>query len=562
MPPFEYRGYQNPYVASMSALLQQPGQIEAQRAMAVANAQGQAAQTSGQAWGNAAQNIGNAASQAIQQATDPKRQFEAMQLARAKQMQAGEGVIDSAMKGTVPNGPQPEGEGPAAPQHPYLDSEGLADPKKISDLLAANGLGHLAPDLLKGVEAQNSSILAYKQHQQEAGTKQTIMLGSVANTTLALMQAGMPFQDAASHASSSLVATGAADAPTVQKMIAQLSQLPPDQLTAQLTQMKAQAARLGPTKTLSDGAKEVDMFWQTVADNPKIEKPTEASLAADAATLGTDHETKTAKDSAAALSKLKPPPVRSEPEQALDAYAKSIGKARSEDLTDAERQAYVARDAKQKAAAAFGQHVAEHTYDVNHPAPTKGKSQDELEQEARGVLRSEFSSRSGGLGIEDQKVNQAIHLRALIDQYEGKAMPAQIQAELALGLARLTSPGGTVGAELEKEFNQRTAQGGVAKAVAWITGDPTLVNATPEKLREMFADSINRQGTVAQQNRQTYLNEMIAMLPTQLEKPRRDAIVASVKPNTMPAPKGSPATGTQRNGATWKDGDKGWGWYR
>lgn len=259
-----------------------------------------------------------------------------------------------------------------------------------------------------------------------------------------------------------------------------------------------------------------------------------------------------------------PAAKRTESEQALDAFAKSLsnGKTRAEQLTDAERQQFVKRDAETKAATAFTQHQRERNYDVAHPVPLKGKSQDELEQEARGVLQREFSSRSGGLGAEDTKVNLAIHLRALLDQFDGKPMPAQIHAELAMGLARLTSPSGQVGIELEKEFKQKTAQEGLAKGIAYLTGDPTLVNATPEKLREMLGDSIQRQGAVAEQNRQTYLNAMLSMLPTQLDPARREAISKGTQLNEMPAPKGAPAVGTTRDGLTWKRGSQGWGWYR
>ncbi len=88
------------------------------------------------------------------------------------------------------------------------------------------------------------------------------------------------------------------------------------------------------------------------------------------------------------------------------------------------------------------------------------------------------------------------------------------------------------------------------------------MNATPEKLREMLTESIQRQGSVAEQNRQTYLNAMLSMLPTQLESSRRDALSKSVQLNEMPAPKGAPAVGTTRDGVTWKKGTQGWGWYR
>lgn len=316
------------------------------------------------------------------------------------------------------------------------------------------------------------------------------------------------------------------------------------------------------TKMVSVGRGGIyDPSSHTVIGAPKT-PPTEASLAADAATVGTPNETPTAKQSAAALAKLKPAPTRPEGLQALDAYAVSLGKTKAEDLTDAERQAFIQRDAKQKAAAAFAQHVQEHTYDVNHEAPSKPKSQDELEQESRQVLQREFSSRSGGLGVEDGKVNQARHLLALLNQYEGKNMPSQAYSELATGLASLIAPNGQIGIQMEQEFKQRTAQESLARGIAYLTGDPTLVNATPDQLRTMLRDSITRQGNVAQKNRQTYLNEMIAMLPTQLNDARRAAIVGSVKPNRLDPPLNAPKAGTVKNNLTWRDGDDGWGWYR
>lgn len=71
-PPFSYSGYSNPYVQSMTALLQRPGDIEAQRAMTVAQAQGNAAQQSGQAYGNAIQGAGQAIAAIPQQIQQQK----------------------------------------------------------------------------------------------------------------------------------------------------------------------------------------------------------------------------------------------------------------------------------------------------------------------------------------------------------------------------------------------------------------------------------------------------------------------------------------------------------
>lgn len=263
-----------------------------------------------------------------------------------------------------------------------------------------------------------------------------------------------------------------------------------------------------------------------------------------------------------------PTKERSEREQALDAYAKSLGVVDAQGngagskLTDAQRLAYDKRQAGVASDKALAQHVAERNYDIAHPEPAKAKSQDDLEQEYRGLIQREFSSRSGGMGMEDGKVDAATHLLTLLDQTEGKPMSAQLHAELAMGLAKLTSPNGTVGIEMEKEFKQKTAQEGIAKAAAWLTGDPNLVNATPDKLREMYRDSIERQGAQAQRNRQAYFDGIKAAAPTTLEASRKQALEGALKLVRMPNPKGAPASGTQKNGATWKDGDQGWGWYR
>jgi len=58
MPPFTYTPYRNEFVQPISALMQAPGQIEAQKAMMIGNAQAHAAQQSGTAWAGAANQIG------------------------------------------------------------------------------------------------------------------------------------------------------------------------------------------------------------------------------------------------------------------------------------------------------------------------------------------------------------------------------------------------------------------------------------------------------------------------------------------------------------------------
>lgn len=195
--------------------------------------------------------------------------------------------------------------------------------------------------------------------------------------------------------------------------------------------------------------------------------------------------------------------------------------------------------------------IAQQLADMKSSQGPKAPDQNKLENQYRTVLMRAVSSRSGGLGLEDQKVNQANHLISLMKQYDGKNMPANIGNELALGLARLVSPNGNVGIELMRELNQRTAQGGLGSAVAYLTGDPTLVNATPEKVRDVFRDSIMRQGQTAQQSREQYMQYLRSQAPTDLEESRRLHLESGqLNPLMEYAPSMAPAAGGLPPGVT------------
>lgn len=156
--------------------------------------------------------------------------------------------------------------------------------------------------------------------------------------------------------------------------------------------------------------------------------------------------------------------------------------------------------------------------------------QDKLEQQYRTVLARGLSSRSGGLGLEDSKVQQANHLIALMDQnYDTRTgeytIPAVLQSELALGLARLTSPGGQVGEGMMHEMNQRTAKGDLAGVYTYLTGTPVTGNT--QAVFKMFKDSIERQGQVAEQNREGEMRYLRGLAPTELEESRRQSLEAN-----------------------------------
>lgn len=482
---------------------------------------------SGQAWGNAlsqiGQNVGNLIMSAPQMAAaDRRAQLEKLQLTDAQQKHAAFDVLGQAMQTVAPQGPTEPGQPPMAASHPYLDANGLADPTKITQLLSANGLGHIAPEVLKGIESQNASIREYKQYREQAATKQAIMLGSVANTTLALMKGGMPFDQAATHAGSSLIATGLVQPQELEQTVGKIAGLPPDQQIAQLEQLKATAARLGPTKTLADGAKEVDMFGGTVAENPKEPtKPTRASLAAIAA-----DPTKSPQERDQAREALKSLETKPTPESVQQKEVLLDGKPavlllhpkagdKDEFYTDASNKVI--------------ENAASRIRPIP-PASAAGKSQQELEQEYRTVLIREISSRSGGLGLEDSKVLQANHLLAIFDQsYDPKTgeynIPAVLQEELALGLARLTSPSGQVGVELAEKLNQPTAYGKMKSILTYWSGKPLTGNT--QDVFKMFRDSIQRQGEVAMGNREAGIKYLRGLAPTDLEEKRRKALEAN-----------------------------------
>jgi hypothetical protein len=249
------------------------------------------------------------------------------------------------------------------------------------------------------------------------------------------------------------------------------------------------------------------------------------------------------------------------PEQELDAYAKSLGKPDRTALNYAELQAFDQNKEKIKTSAAFQAHMQNRLFDNQHQPPETPKKQADLEQQYRTVLRTAMSNRSGGIGAEDQKVAQANHLLSLLeadfDPNTGTySIPVIQQKELALGLARLVSPGGQAGVQMLEEVNQRTAKGDMADWLTYLTGRP--VNGSPQALVEMYKKMIERQGQTAAENRDTSLGYLRGLAPTELEASRREQLeAADLLPLRQSRLVKDPATGasvlevSRDNGRTW-----------
>jgi len=162
-------------------------------------------------------------------------------------------------------------------------------------------------------------------------------------------------------------------------------------------------------------------------------------------------------------------------------------------------------------------------------AENQAKQQDRLEQNYRALWTKGLSYKSGGIGVQDNKVNQAIDLRTLIDQtYDPKTgeynIPSSAYGELALGMARLLSPNGQVGVELAKKLQQGTASEDLGKLLVYAGADPSKVKGPTQGVIKFLRESIDRQGSTAEKLRNKYFDQIKNMAPKGLAQDRKDAI--------------------------------------
>lgn len=558
--------WENRLAPSIADLIARAGDIQARGVTDAAAAQAQGAQASGNAWAGAVQNIGNTFAAIPQQMQRARQQQEearvrsqqadiqGLQLQQAQRADAGNRTLASAMKTSVdpstqPQGPdlsQPNGTVPSLPNFLKPDDNGVAtwDVDGLSKYMALKGYGDLNPTFVKDVNTLNEVVRA----EASARTKTIQHLADVsyrsgndpviARELIRTLRANKFYPEDTLNQ-----IEGAVGTPAFAKIVDGL-------------RTPTKATVLKPGDVAFDEATNERIPGMNVPEKPPV--PTRASLAADLSSPDPDVRAK----AKTAIEALQAPTKRTESEQALDAYAKSIGKPDATALTYDDRQTFEKNKAAITASAQFQNHVNERNYDNAHPAPEKPKKQDDLEQEYRTVLARGLSSRSGGLGLEDSKVQQANHLMALLDQsFDAKTgnynIPKVQQTELALGLARMMSPNGTVGIQLEKEINQATALGDLNKAITYITGTPQ--NGSTQDVVKMFRDSIQRQGETALQNREGEMAYLRGLAPTSLAEDRRKALEAtSLNPLRQSRVIKNSSTGERKiqvsvdGGATWK----------
>ncbi len=163
------------------------------------------------------------------------------------------------------------------------------------------------------------------------------------------------------------------------------------------------------------------------------------------------------------------------------------------------------------------------------------ESQDALEKQQRDRMDKITSNRSAGLGLQDGKVNQSLHLLQLMDQYKNpdgtySIPPAQYE-ELAIGLANLVSGSTTATDSMIKGIKQKTAQGDLAGALTYVTGKNYSGSSTD--IFKNLRDTLERQGTASEKMRDKYMKDFVDTAPKDLEPARLQRLASVERGNSV-----------------------------
>lgn len=261
MAPFQYEQYRNPFVGSIGELMMQP-----------ARAQAQAELQKGAVWSNAADRIAQAVGSIpaqMQQHQEQQQRAELVggQLADARARRAGNTAVDTLMQGD-----QLPANDAGPRQESYTDANGLFDVPKLNQALAHMGLGHMAPELLKGAESINESITNHQALEQKTAQAKTLIFGDMADGALKLAKLGMPVADAMDFVVQPGIATGRIAPQEYAQLRQQIARLPPEQQAAALTTFMDSASKIGGGETLGKDAQRLDRYGRVVATNA-VEEP-------------------------------------------------------------------------------------------------------------------------------------------------------------------------------------------------------------------------------------------------------------------------------------------------
>jgi len=546
---FDFQAYRNPYVSTIADLLSRGEDAKAKALVDTASAQARAAEIRGQAYGGAIENVGKIVSgipaqiqagkdQAFknEQQAQARLEFADKATERAEQAKGKEAVrfLASLDQSPDPNYQRDPAtgtsryEGPPSPDYSNLFDQGdfgqkTFNPAKTRQALNAAGYGAYADKLMVNVGKQNQDIADFVQKRNDT-------VAQAANHALAMFRAPKAdgsqtsWADAVNGVGSSLVANGIYKQSDLDALIASGQ----DQGRQGQEQLLIGLMRKGSEKAVSLAPGTTTMLGgQVIGVTPSNAKTTIGDVSlAQYQKYVTD--TVAAGGTPMSIEEYKRAPVVPPMVTVPGPDGKPV------------RRPMTAQEMKTGARVYERPRVAAAEYD-----PNSTKAQEGFEKQYQAILQRTLSSRSGGMGLEDQKVNQAKHLLAIFSQNQDPKtgeykIPLVLQTELALGLARLVSPTGNVGLELEQKLNQASAKGDVAQLVTYVTGVP--VTGSTQEIFKMFRDSIVRQGTVAEQNREAYFDSIRAFAPTDLSEERRTQLEKGLKLNRISTPDAAPKT--------------------
>lgn len=495
---------------------------------------------------------------------------------RAQQQQARQVFSDAVARGGEPDqSMQPVG--PPSPDQPQtgampqlsndqlpkmpqiLKPNGLFDVGETTKVLAMHGLAGNSDELMKHLDQHNESLLKFQQADAARNIAKNDAYARAAASWQAAEKLGVTPEAAGMIFSASLKASGL-PADEIDQSIAKLVQLDPETRKAAIGEMIRRYSK--PDEVLADGARRIHpLTGETIAENPK-DKP--------GYTINGQRFDGDGKPVGAVVPKQETPKADEPLDRQLLRAIASGDKTKVEQISKSWAiEAEAKRDPQAVAQLRELRNITAQAAQARLDDLDVGsdKNQAKFEQQYRGVLKSTLSSRSGGLGLEAGKVDQAQHLLALFndnrDANGNFNLTGPMQLEAAIGLARLLSPTGVAQEGIINALSQKTAKGDLAGAITYLTGTPQTGNT--QAVLKSLRDSIQRQGEVAVGNRATYLDQIRGMAPTDLSDDRKTKVEAGLEMNTLP-PLDSPrrgATGTVDGApAVWDYRQGKWAWWR
>lgn len=481
MPEYVYTGYHNPNVAATADLMLEQGRIAGQALNTIAAANARAAELKGQAYGQAAQAIGNIPN-AIQQTQLTQAQLlhqkavaaEDIALANERNQKIAQQQRETAAQGLWaqtlrdPNNLNPD--------------TGHPDPQKVYDVVSKQ-YPVQAQAYLESAQRGEKTRLENEAAIKKANQDRIDELGRMAMTSAIKFRTDTPINARDAFLGNLAAAVSGPspmiDVPTAQQAIGETAKAPPSQQLAIMEHFIAQ----------SPAATKEYQTWQQQQAVDAREAAKEAETERNA--------------------------------RALNENARRV---------EEETQRHNRADEAAKAAQLAIERAKQAPGGIDYL-----KRQELLEQQFRSTLGSMFRSRSGEMGIEDIKVGVANHaLSAITQYYDPKTgdynIPRVALNEIALDLAKLHSPTGQVGAQMEQEFKQPTAFGLVKDLETKVFGKP--LSGTTQAVAKMYIDAIVRQGEQSEKARDMSLGNLQKLAPTDLE-PRRVKALSQAQFNPL-----------------------------